>query len=248
MGKKIFILCFLLLGFINLKCIAQEIYSVTSGEMIFSQNNATFSSTFLSKYPGASIASSNVRFTAVIQVGQYMHFDLTDNIGLYSGLALRNIGMITNETLPQTVNSTLYKNFKLIRRKYTLGIPLALKLGSFSKNFYLFGGGEFEMAFLFKEKYWSDSMDRSGVKTKTTTWFGGQTPTFMPSLFAGIQLPKGLNLKFKYYLDNFFNSSYSKSQNPGATYNVSDLSRYGDSRIVYFSLCWQMKTSSLLHQ
>jgi hypothetical protein len=246
MEKKIFILgIMMLLGFFSTKVMAQEFYPITSGEMIFATNNATFTSAFKTQYPGASLASNNLRFTAVIQVGEYLHFDVTDNIGLYSGLALRNIGMITDETLPQTVNSTLYKNFKLIRRQYTLGIPLALKLGSFSKNFYIFGGGEIEMAFAYKEKYWSDSMDRSGVKTKSTTWFGSQTETLMPSVFGGVQLPGGFNLKFKYYLDNFLNSSYTKSQNPGATYNVSDLSRYQDSRIVYFSLCWQIKTTSL---
>lgn len=247
MEKKIFILCFLLLGFFNLKVMAQEFYPVTSGELIFSQNTASFTQAFQTQYPGASLASNNVRFTAVIQFGQYFHYDVTDKFGLYSGLALRNIGMITDEILPQTVNSTLYKNFKLIRRQYTLGIPLALKLGTFSKNFYLYGGGEIEMAFAFKEKYWSDSMDRSGVKTKSTTWFGDQTPIMLPSLFGGIQLPKGINLKFKYYLDNFLNSGYSKSQNAGATYNVSDLSRYQDSQIFYFSLCWQMKTTSMFN-
>jgi hypothetical protein len=244
MNKKIYILSFFLAGFFSLQVSGQEIYPVSSGEIILSQNNATFNAAFLSKYPGASLASTSVRFTAVFHFGQYFHYDMNDKVGFYSGLAVRNIGMITNETLPQVVNSNLYKNYKFVRRQYTLGIPLALKLGSFSKNFYLFGGGEIEMAFAFKEKYWADTMDRSGTKTKSVTWFGSQTPTLMPSVFAGIQLPKGFNLKFKYYLDNFLNTSYTRSQNPGAAYNVSDLSRYEDSRIVYFSLCWQIRTSS----
>ena len=71
-----------------------------------------------------------------------------------------------------------------------LGVPLAIKLGSFKNHFYFFGGGEYEMAFHLKEKYWTDSFDRSGPKTKSTEWFSSQTPTFLPSLFAGVQFPR----------------------------------------------------------
>jgi hypothetical protein len=58
--------------------------------------------------------------------------------------------MITDETLPQTVSTTeasvLYKNYNVIRRQYMLGVPLALKLGSFKDHVYFFGGGEYEVA------------------------------------------------------------------------------------------------------
>jgi hypothetical protein len=248
MKSKFFILCVLILGFFKLPAFAQSVYPVTSGEIIFTQNNTSFNSAFLGQYPGASVNSSNVRFTAFFQLGQYWHCDMNDKFGLYSGLAIRNIGMITDEVLPQTVSdnssSVIYKNYKLIRRQYTLGVPLALKLGSFDKNFYIFGGGEYEMAFHMKEKYWSDTMDRAGSKTKTTTWFSSQTPTFLPSVFLGVQLPKGINLKFKYYLTDFLNSDYKLAQNSqaGSTFNVSDLTRYKESRIIYFSLCWQFRT------
>jgi hypothetical protein len=159
--------------------------------------------------------------------------------------------MITDESLPQTVSSAgdsvLYSDFKIIRRQYTLGLPLALKLGSFGKHLYFFGGAEAELAFHFKEKYWTGEFDRDGSKTKEKEWFANQTPAFLPSVFAGMQFPGGVNLKFKYYLTDFLDSDYKVSGNSqeGAIFNVSDLSRYQKSNVFYISLCWQFRTDEL---
>jgi hypothetical protein len=219
--------------------------------MIFSQSQTSFTQAFLDQYPQARLASNNVRYTVFFHLGQYIHMDFGDRFGLYSGLGIRNVGMITDETLPQTVSTTgasvLYTDYKIIRRQYMLGIPLAIKLGSFKNHFYVFGGGEYEMAFHLKEKFWTGSFDRDGSKTKSKEWFSNQTPTFLPSLFAGIQFPRGVNLKFKYYLTNFLNNDYKLSGNSqeGAIFNLSDLTRYQDSQIFYFSLSWQFNTASL---
>lgn len=238
-------------GLITLPVTAQKVYPVTSGEMIFSQSNTAFTRAFTSQYPNAKLAADNVRFTVFFHLGQYIHMDLNNTFGLYSGLGVRNVGMITDESLPQTVSATggsvLYSDYKIVRRQYMLGIPLAIKLGSFKNHFYIFGGGEYEMAFHMKEKYWTDTFDRSGAKTKSNKWFSNQTPTFLPSVFAGIQFPRGFNIKFKYYLTDFLNSDYKISSNSqeGALFNISDLSRYQSSQLFYFSLCWQFNTSSL---
>ena len=230
---------------------AQRLYPVTSGEIIFSNSQASYTQAFIDQYPGARLASNNVRFTLFFHIGQYMHYDFNDRIGLYSGLGIRNVGMITDETLPQTVSTSgsemQYEDYKIIRRQYMLGLPLALKLGSFDNHLYFFGGGEIEMAFHFKEKYWTGIYDRSGSKTKTTKWFANQTPTFLPSLFAGVQFPGGVNVRFKYYLENFLNSDYKISSNSqeGSIFNLSDLSRYEESQIWYVSVCWQFPTSKI---
>jgi hypothetical protein len=250
--KTKFTFIFILIGLINLRMTAQHVYPVTSGELIFSQSQATFTQAFLTQYPGASLANNNVRFTAFLHIGQYIHCDFTDNIGFYSGLAIRNVGMITDETLPQTVSETggasvPYANYNVIRRQYMLGVPLAIKLGSFKNHLFFFAGGEYEVAFHLKEKYWTDSFDRSGPKTKSTEWFSNQTPTFMPSVFAGIQFPGGVNLKFKYYLTDFLNNDYKigSNSNEGSVFNLSDQTRYESSQVFYFSLCWQFDTSEL---
>ena len=60
--------------------------------------------------------------------------DFSNSIGLYTGVAIRNVGFIYDTDLPT----------KTIRRSYNLGVPLALKLGVFDKHMYLFGGGEYD--------------------------------------------------------------------------------------------------------
>jgi hypothetical protein len=251
MKTKTVILIPLIMGFLTFSAMAQHVYPVTSGEMIFSQSNTSFTQEFMNQYPDARLAADNVRFTVFFHLGQYVHMDLNNSLGFFTGLGVRNVGMITDESLPQTVSNTgasvPYSDFKIIRRQYMLGIPLALKLGSFKNHFYIFGGGEYEMAFHMKEKYWSNTFDRSGSKTKSKEWFSNQTPTFLPSLFAGIQFPRGFNIKFKYYLQDFLNHDYkiSGNSNEGTTFNISDLTRYKQSQVFYFSLCWQFNTSSL---
>jgi hypothetical protein len=251
MKSKFYLVVMMIAGVISIPATAQKVYPVTSGEIIFSQSNSSFTQSFLVQYPGASLQDDNVRFTCFLHIGQYFHMDFNNSFGIYSGLAIRNVGMITNETLPQTVSTTgedvPYSQYNVIRRQYMLGVPLAIKLGSFKNHYYIFGGGEYEMAFHFKEKYWTGSYDRSGPKTKSTEWFASQTPTFLPSVFVGIQFPGGVNLKFKYYLNDFLNNSYKSGNNDqdGALYNLSDLRRYQSTQLLYVSLCFQFNTKDL---
>ena len=250
MKSKKCILSLLILGLFIVPVRAQKVYPVTSGEIIFSQNQSSFTTSFLNKYPMSALSASNVRFTMFFHLGQYIHYDASNNLGLYSGLAVRNVGMITDETLPQTVSSSQpvnYSNYNIVRRQYMLGVPLAIKVGSFKDHFYFFAGGEYELAFVYKEKYWTDSFDRSGSKTKSVTWFGSQTPLFIPSVFGGVQFPGGFNLKFTYYLTDFLNNGYTVANNnqEGSLFSISDLSRYEKSQILFFSLSWQFDTASL---
>jgi hypothetical protein len=251
MNSKKYIIALLISGICTIHITAQKMYPVTSGEIILSQNQSSFTSSFLNSYSGAALNESNVRFTVFFHLGQYIHYDASDNFGMYSGLAIRNVGMITDETLPQTVSLTgqpvNYTNYNIVRRQYLLGVPLAIKLGSFKDHFYFFAGGEYELAFVYKEKYWTDSFDRSGAKTKSVTWFGSQTPLFIPSVFGGVQFPGGFNLKFTYYLTDFLDNSYTVAKNSqeGSTFSLSDLSRYEKSQILFFSLSWQFDTASL---
>ncbi len=247
--KFLIIVCFIL---ISVPVMSQKIYPVTSGEMIFSQSQSSFTQSFINQYPTARLAANNVRFTIFFHIGQYIHYDFNNKIGMFSGLAIRNVGMITDETLPQTVSvsngaGVPYSDYKIIRRQYMLGVPLAIKFGAFDNHLFLYGGGEYEMAFHLKEKYWSNTFDRSGTKTKNKEWFSNQTPTFLPSVFAGVQLPGGFNVKFKYYLTDFLNKDYISSRNSqeGSSFDISDLSRYQESQIFSFSLCWQFNTAAI---
>lgn len=226
---------------------AQKVYSITSGEMIFSFSDVTLNDDFLATYPQAEIAKTNVRWTIFFHLGQYWHFDFTDNIGLITGFGIRNVGMITDERLPALVAPIGevydgdYRNYKVIRRTYALGVPLMLKLGSFKNHIHFSAGAEYELAFHYKEKYWSDSYSRDGSKTKSTEWFGNQIPTFIPSVLGGVQLPGGFNVKFKWYLQNFLDNTYTKTSS--SSYPVGDLSRYDKTQVFYLSLSWQFNTA-----
>jgi len=154
MKSRLYFIIFIFIGLINIPLLAQHVYPVTSGELIFSQSNASFTQAFLDQYPGAGLSGNNVRFTAFFHLGQYIHCDFTDNIGFFSGLGVRNVGMITDETLPTNVYTPgveiQYENYNIVRRQYMLGVPLAIKLGSFKNHLYFFGGGEYEGAFHLK--------------------------------------------------------------------------------------------------
>jgi hypothetical protein len=233
--KKICVALILLLGIGAGNARAQKVYSVSSGEMIFSTGTTEFTDAYLQQYPGASVSENPLRFTTFFHLTQYWHMDFGNNVGLFLGLGVKNMGLISDEILYNAAISD-YQSYKIIRRVYTGGIPVAFKLGSFKDNLYVFGGGEVEFPIHFKEKYW-DSHDRKGSKTKNSEWFGSQTQSVIPSVMAGVQFPKGFNLKFKYYLNDFLNNDYTDTK------FVSDLTRYKTSRLWSVSLSWQINTA-----
>lgn len=231
-----------LLGLILFTCnlSGQKIYPISSGEIIFSNGTIEFTDEFMQENPYAQAAKVPVRFTVFFHYTQFWHFDLTENFGFFTGLGIRNIGIISDERLSfnNPTNENAYEDYKIIRRLYTGGIPLSIKIGSFKDNLYLFAGGEYEFAIHYKEKYWNANT-RSGSKSKYKEWFGSQTPAFLPSVFVGAQFPGGFNLKFKYYMNNFLNNNY-KNKN-----QISNLERYKTSQVWYISLSWQFNTAYL---
>lgn len=211
--KKTIVLI-LILNLIFFTTYSQEkYYSENSGEFIFSFANV--------ENAGVKVPN-NLRFSLFLHLGQNLHYDFTNNIGMYSGYALRNIGFILEEG-----------DVKTKHRTYSIGIPLALKIGSFSDHFYVYGGGSYEMFFHYKRKRFED-----GNKSKFSEWFSDKTDLFAPSLFAGIQFPKGINLKFKYYPNNFFNIDYTGD-------DVVDYSNYNKSNLFYFALSFNIRTDKI---
>lgn len=199
---------------------AQKVYPITSGALLFQFSNVELANSNVTNRPP--------RFTCFFHWGQYYHFDIIDNLGFYTGLAIRNVGFIYDEDIPQ----------KTIRRSYTLGLPVAIKLGSFKNNLYIFGGGEYEMLFHYKGKRWY-SNDRKGSKVKDTEWFSNKTELFVPSVFAGVQFPKGINIKFKYYLGDFLNLDYEGPDLGESNVSFSDFTKLD---VFNISVCWQFRT------
>lgn len=171
----------------------QMIYSTSNFEFLF--QDGSFDK------DGKSL-DTNTRFTLWFNYTQQLHINFTNNVGIYTGAAIRNVGFITqNENVKVGGQDAVAETVK--RRLYTLGIPLALKLGAFDRHMFIYGGGEMELAIAYKEKRWID-----GGKSKKTDWFGSQTDRFLPSVFAGIQFPRGINVQYKRYLNDFLRPEY----------------------------------------
>ncbi|NOZ46943.1 MAG: hypothetical protein GXO79_09205 [Chlorobi bacterium] len=181
MIKKVVFICSFLL--IVSEIIAQKTYFKTKGEYIFANSLVTDNNVPV---------DSRLRFSFFLNLGEYMHHNFNNNVGIYTGLCVRNIGIITNNNGIETK-----------QRSYAAGVPFAIKIGSFNDNVYLYTGGEYEWLFHYKEKI-SSGNDIS-INRK---WFSDKTNVFIPSVFVGIQFKYGINIKFKYYMDNYLNPNY----------------------------------------
>ena len=223
MKKSIFVLiaACMLLSLQDLS--SQDVYSVSSGEMLFQLSETVL---------GGVDVLERMRFTLFPHFGEYWHLDFGNSLGLYTGMALRNVGFTYDEDVPLQ---------KTIRRSLNLGVPLAVKLGSFKHHFYLYGGGEYELLFHYKAKRW-DSHDRDGTKRTEREWFSDKTQRFIPSAFVGAQLPGGFNIKVKYYLDDFLNLDYTGRDLGVDNVSFSDYTRH---QMFYFSISWQLRTDKL---
>ncbi|NOY37267.1 MAG: hypothetical protein GXO83_06795 [Chlorobi bacterium] len=198
---------------ISISIQAQTTYFTNGGELLFQFANVTDQGNSL---------NDEMRFTLFFHTGSYFHVDFNPIMGIYTGTAVRNVGYIVSEG--QTTTK---------RRAYSLGVPLALKLGIMKRGTYLFAGGEYEWFFHYKEK-----ILEGGRKTKYREWFSPRVNTFVPSFFAGIQLKGGMNIKAKFYLDNFMNQDF---RDVNGDYPYRNLT----TGMFYFSLSWIVKTRSV---
>lgn len=146
--------------------------------------------------------SSIPRFTMFFNAGTNANYDFGRNFGVFAGMNITNIGMITEESIVGTVRTD---EFKYKRRVYAVGIPVGIKIGDL-RNFYIYGGAEAALAINYKEKTFIN-----GEKVdKFNEWFSNRTNPFMPALFAGFQTRSGFGLKVQYYLNDFLNQSFAE--------------------------------------
>lgn len=142
------------------------------------------------------------RFTFFFHVGQQVHFDFSNKAGFYTGLSLRNVGMIND----------LNDSVRIKQRVYTLGIPAAFKVGNM-RGTNLAVGAEAEFAIAYKQKVFVND-----EKSKTNEWFSDRTNIFLPSAFAEIRTKQGGYIKFKYYLTDFLTEDKQKVNVPNVNY------------------------------
>lgn len=188
--KRISILLCLIV-FMAMTASGQSKTYATSGlEVIFS---------FADIEQGGVSQSSTLRFAPVFNLSSMLNRDVTDRFGLFTGLAVRNVGYIFDNYDDFAENATYKKKF----RSYNLGVPVGIKIGDLDRMF-IYAGYEAEIAFLYKEKTFEggDKID------KITGWFSDRQDIFQHGFLVGVQLPKGANLKFKYYLSDFHNQDF----------------------------------------
>lgn len=136
------------------------------------------------------------RFTAFLNTGTSFNYDFSPNVGFFTGINGKNIGVIYDDTA----------NIRWKRRVLALGVPVGFKFGNLKKHNFFYLGGQADFAINYKQKKFVD-----GDKVeKSNDWFGKQTPRFMPSVFAGFQTNRKLGLKAQYFINNFFNQDYTE--------------------------------------
>jgi hypothetical protein len=207
----LFSISFTVQGFSQSKTGKSKAYVTTGGELIFS---------FANVEQNGNSEGSTMRFSPVINLQVMVNKDMSKSFGLFTGLALRNVGYITKDY----IDPSDHLNYKKKFRSYNIGIPLGFKVGNLDKTFF-YGGYEVEFAIAYKEKTYVD-----GDKiNKITGWFSDRQEIFQHGFLVGIQFPYGVNLKFKYYLSEFHNQDYK---------NNAGMKPYGGlkTNIFYFSL------------
>ena len=203
------LLLFFFLGAAATQAQDKKVYTTTSGELIFS-----FADVSVNGISDGSV----LRFSPVVNIQNWVNIDKSDHFGLFTGFSIRNVGFIYD------VDASTRKKY----RTYNIGIPLGIKFGNLSNRFF-FAGYELEIPTSYKEKTFvnEDKTDKKNI------WFTDRVTTFNHSLMAGVQLPYGATLKFKYYLTNFFNKNYSEIDGVGNTIKPYANS---DVNVFYFSL------------
>ncbi len=168
---------------------AQKPFITSDGEIILG---------FADINQNGSQESGVPRFTMFFHAQSLAHFDQSEKFGWFTGFGIRNVGFIYDET-PST-----RKKF----RTYNVGIPIGVKLGDMN-GLYLYGGYELELPFNYKEKTFINEKKED----KYNVWFSRRVPTVYNTLFVGVRFPRGISLKFKYYLTPFFNKNYTQIVN-----------------------------------
>ncbi len=194
---------------------AQErVYSTSGWEFIFSGASI--------KDSGAELPSI-MRFTIIVNLQSYLNVDMSDNFGIFAGLAVRNVGFIYD--VPNTGQR------KKIRT-YNIGIPIGFKAGNLNKTF-LYGGYEIEFPFNYRER----TFENERSTDKFSVWFSDRTSLAYHTVMVGIQLPYSTNIKFKYYLNNYLNQDFTATDSGGN--QVKPFQGF-DVNVFYFSLSFNI--------
>jgi hypothetical protein len=185
---------------------------VTSGlEMIFSLADIQ---------DKGSSENAILRWAPILNIQAMLNKDISEKFGLFTGLAVRNVGYIYGGYTDPATDIVYKKKF----RSYNLAVPFGIKLGNL-EGMFIYGGYELELPVRYKEKTFDN-----GDKINTITgWFSNREEPFQHGFLVGVEFPYGLNVKFKYYLSEFHNQNYTDGSGTKPYEGLK-------SHIFYFSL------------
>ena len=167
-----------------------KFYNTYGAEMIFS---------FANIEDNGVDQESRMKWAPVLNIESYLNRDLSDKFGLFTGIAVRNVGYGYKNYFDEEAMKIYEKRF----RSYNLGFPIGIKVGNLSE-FFVFAAYEIDIPFAYKEKTYDD-----GAKIrKDITWFSDRQQRFQHGVMAGFQLTTGANVKFKYTFNEFHNQDY----------------------------------------
>lgn len=147
-----------------------------------------------------------------------MHIDFSKSFGLYTGLGIKNIGMINHFEYHKT-------NFK--QRAYALSVPLAVKLGNMKNQNYIALGGELDLMMHYKQKFLYDDS-----KIKKGEWFSDKLNLLNPAVFLQFKFLRSQVITFKYFLNDFLRYQSAGLTLPDGTL-IPDYGR--SSKLFYIS-------------
>ena len=172
----------------------QRTYFATVSEGILSVGNLGNVTINTPNTESSSVNTPNPipRYSTFFHFGEQLHVNLGKSFGFYTGIGVRNIGMINR----------LNDSIKVKQRVYALGVPVGIKIGDMQKRLYAALGAELELFFNYKQKTFLGS-GRGDKVEKFNEWFSDRTPLLNPSLFVEFNFKKGTYLKLRYYPMNF---------------------------------------------
>ncbi len=209
--KKLILLLILVTGIQGISTAQDkpEKYILSGGELIFS-------------FADVNGGYDNIlRFSPVFNTQSWHVYDYGD-FAFFYGLGIRNVGFIIDDN----TNNIRYKF-----RTYNIGVPLGAIL-EFSDNMGIYAGYELELPINFKQKTFVNERKEE----KFNSWFSDRTPTLAHAMFVGFQFRGGLNVKFKYYLNNFFNKDFRAVEDGIEIFPYEDM----DVHVFYFALTFNI--------
>jgi hypothetical protein len=157
-------------------------YGMTAYEFIFSGGEVV---------NGSQSLDNKIRFSGFFNGQSQRHYNFSAHAGMYTGIGVRNVGLINKFDM-------IGGKVELKQRAYSIGVPLAFKLGGMERGNYIAVGAEAEYMFNYKRKIFY-----GGNSSKTSDWFSSEVNAFNPSLFADIRFHNGTFFRFRYYLNDF---------------------------------------------